>query len=137
MKNYELTYLISNELTEEEAQNLQNKIVSYIQEEGGILINQRTPIKKTLAYPVKKKSQAYLAVISYQLLPEKLSNLEKKIKTEFHLLRYLIVVLPTILPSTKPKPKLIKPVIKPSPTKQAKVELKEIEKKLDEILDIT
>ena len=37
MQRYELTYLISDEIPEEEVKSLQNKITSLIQEEGGIL----------------------------------------------------------------------------------------------------
>ena len=132
MRDYELTYLISKELNEEEAQNLQNKLISLIESEGGVLISQKAPIKKKLAYPVKKQPIAYLATINYQLAPEKLSDFEKKLKTEASILRYLIVLLPSLTQPAKPTVPLIK---KPTPTKKTKLE--EIEKKLDEILDIT
>jgi len=132
MRDYELTYLISKELNEEEAQNLQNKLISLIESEGGVLISQKAPIKKKLAYPVKKQPIAYLATINYQLAPEKLSDLEKKLKAEVSILRYLIIVLPSLPQPAKPTVPLIK---KPAPTKKTKLE--EIEKKLDEILDIT
>jgi len=134
MRHYELTYLISKELNEEEVQNLQNKIISLIESAGGVLINQKAPIKKKLAYPVKKQPVAYLATIIYQLSAEKLTDLEKKLKTEAAILRYLIVVLPSLTQPSKPTLPLT-PIKKPAPTKKTKLE--EIEKKLDEILDVT
>ena len=129
MKNYELTYLISSELSKEEVISLQEKIISFIQNEGGVLIENITPLKRVLAYPIKKQDQAYLAVLDFQLNPGKLAEFEKKIKAEDQILRYLILI--------KPKVKAIKAVPRkfvPKKAPEKKVELKEIEKKLEEIL---
>ena len=129
MKDYELTYLISAELSNEEVTSFQEKIVSFIQNEGGILIEKIAPLKKALSYPIKKQIQAYLAVLNFQLNPEKLADFEKKIKAEDQILRYLILI--------KPKIEVVKAVPKkfvPKKAPEKKVELKEIEKKLEEIL---
>ena len=129
MKDYELTYLISPELSKEEITSFQDKIVSFIQNEGGVLIESITPLKKNLSYPIKKQVQAHLAVLEFQLNPGKLAEFEKKIKTEGQVLRYLILI--------KPKMKAVKAVPKKfirKKTPEKKVELKEIEKKIEEIL---
>ena len=129
MRYYELTYLISPDLSEEELRDCQEKVTSLIQEEG-VLSKVGSSIRKTLAYPIKKKSAAFSATLSFQLEPEKVESLEKKLKSESKILRYLILAkkLPkmAVVPVKKPKR-----IIKPKP----KVELKEIEKKLEEILD--
>lgn len=128
MRLYELTYLISPEVSEEELKNLQEKVNSLIQKEGGILNKINSPSKKGLSYPIKKKKEAFLVSTSFYLEPEKIENLEKKLKAEAFLLRYLISAekLPKKVLIPAPK-KLIKPKVK-------KVDLKEIEKKLEEIL---
>lgn len=127
MKSYQLTYLISPEVSEEELRNFQEKIISFIQKEGGVLNKINSPLKKFFAYPVKKKKEGFLSGVSFYLEPEKIENLEKKLKAEETLLRYLISAkkFPKVQLSI-PK-KLAKPKVK-------KVELKEIEKKLEEIL---
>ena len=95
-----------------------------------------------MAYLIKKQSQAFLAILNFQLDPVNLSNLEKKLNAESvgsKILRYMIL--------TKEEPKIIRQkykkaeipvIIKKKKTveseKEKKVELKEIEKKLDEIL---
>ena len=154
MKTYELTYLISSELSEEEAKELQTKIASLIQEKGGILVEEKALLKKKLAYSVKKQSQAFLAVIIFQLpelpkevkgeeetdslrlpepLPEKLIDLEKKLKSENRILRYLIL---KELPLKKMKvARFLKKPEAEKIKKEKKVELEEIDKKLDEILE--
>jgi len=127
MKYYELTYLISLELSNEEINSIQEKIKTLIQNGGGVLSEVNPTIKKGML--------AYLATLNFQLSPEKLESLEKKLRPEGQILRYIILARRALRPSgpeakkVSPRlPKVIKPKSKP------KVELKEIEKKLEEIL---
>ena len=140
MKRYELSYLIPANLSEEELKNLSQKINSFIQEEG-ILGEMNNPQKIKLSSPIKKQSQAYLIILNFDLnsdpfnLQGKLENLEKKLKSESQILRYFLMIKPPAkeisLPAKKLTPtKPIEKFVKPKP----KVELKEIEKKLEEIL---
>ena len=135
MKNYELTCLISPDLSEEELKSFREKINSFIQEEGGTLTEINSPIKKRLAGPIKHRNQAYLTTLNFQLEPEKLANIEKKLKSENQILRYLILIKP------RPKEILVRgkklPTPKPRKILKPKVELREIEKKLEEILGET
>ncbi|MCJ7786687.1 30S ribosomal protein S6 [Patescibacteria group bacterium] len=145
MKLYELTLILTPDLSEEEGKLFQKKIQSFIQEEDGILTDSRNPLKRKLGYPIKKKVEAFLVTLNFNLAPEKLGNLEKKLRSENQILRYLILtkqrpkispvegkklpVSPKILPSeTYNDKKIVKP------PKEKKVELKEIEKKLEEML---
>jgi small subunit ribosomal protein S6 len=134
MKTYELTYLISSELSEEEAKEFQGKVISLIQAEGGVLTTRNSLLRKKLAYPIKKQTQAYLAVLNFQLNPEGLTNLEKKLKLENQILRYLILTKKPLKVVAK-APRVPSLPEKPKVAPKKKVELKEIEKKLEEILD--
>jgi small subunit ribosomal protein S6 len=145
MKLYELAYLISPELSEEELKSLREKISSLVQKEGGVLNEINFPNKKSLFFPIKKQKEAFLIDLTFYLEAEKLGNLEKELKSEKKILRYLILTkkIPSAARSrpfirrggiladkkvsevkTKPSKKLAEP----------KVELKDIEKKLEEIL---
>ena len=141
MKQYELTYLITSELSEDEGRALSEKVTSFVQDEGGLLINSQIFIaKKQLAYPIKKQTQAHLVTLIFQLNPEKLAALEIRLKKEENILRYLIIMKKV----RKALPKLrrrLTPSIEPVPgkeegriKKEKKVELKDIEKKLEEII---
>ena len=128
MKYYQLTYLIFPDLSEEELKSVQENVNSFVQKEGGVLDKINSPLKKGLSCPIKKKKEAFLVSLSFYLKPEKIENLEKKLKAEKTILRYFISAekFPEKVLIPIPK-KLAKPKIK-------KVELKEIEKKLEEIL---
>lgn len=135
MKHYELTYLISSELSEEEAKTFQDKVASLIQEEGGLLDEKNVILRKKLAYLIKKQTQAFLSTLTFQIEPKKLPPLEKKLKLENQILRYLILIKPPVkeMPVRRKKVPEIVPK-KPTPPLKKKVELREIEKKLEEIL---
>jgi len=133
MKNYEITHLISSEIPEEEVKQAQSRLVSLIQSEGGLVLEEKIPFRKKLAYPVRKQSQAYLSFLVFQMEPEKLKDLEKKIKEISQILRYLLLIkLPKKERKTSvfaKKPKTLKS------EKEKKVDIEEIGKKLDEILE--
>jgi len=134
MKYYELNYLISPELSEQEAKQLQEKIISFIQKKEGVLEKEEKPVKKNLSYPIKKKETAYLACIGFHFQPQEIASLEKEIKSENQILRFLL--LKEKLPKkTKAPLKISKKPAKPKEVQpKQKVKLKEIEEKLEEIL---
>jgi len=147
MKNYELTYLISPDLPEEELKIFSGKINNFIQEETGILEKTTEPSKKKLGYSIKKKEEAFLVALNFSLNPEKLGSLEKKLKSENQILRYIILTKKISKKILHPKrtslglaskealPKIKKPPeAPPKITEPKKVELKEIDKKIEEIL---
>ena len=136
MKLYEFTYLISPESSEDDLKTLQEKINSLIQNEGGILDEVAAPLKKDLAYPIKKQTSAYLTTLVFRLSSEKLENLEKKIKAEDKILRYSVLIKPRVKEIPMRRKKLPKKVeVFPKKITKPKAELKEIEKKLEEILE--
>ena len=158
MKHYELNCLISSNLSQEELKTFQEKIENSIQEEGGIFIGTKNLTKKELPYSIKTKfhprvETAYFITLDFNLVPEKLKNVEKKLKSESQILRYFILnkkvkkpvsplvkdirSFPPFATARAPKvfPKIpVTPGLKVEKTKREKVKLEEIEEKLEEIL---
>ncbi|KPJ71782.1 hypothetical protein AMJ50_00370 [Parcubacteria bacterium DG_74_3] len=132
MRFYELTYLIKPDLSEEKARNLSEKINSFIQEEGGILDKSQKMATKKLGYPIKKETTILLKTLVFYLNPEGLENLEKKLKETTDILRFLFLSKKT--PKTMAKISAEPKIVKKAKLK-TKVELKEIEKTLEEILE--
>lgn len=130
MKHYELTYLISPDLSEEELKSLRGKINSFVAQALGISIRESAFSRKKLAFPIKKESQAYFNTLIFQLNPEKLESFEKNLKAQTQIIRYLIL--------SGKKPEFAQIAEKPRRSvkriEPPKVEIEEIEKKLEEIL---
>ena len=120
MRYYELTYLASSEISE--------KISNFIREESGTIEKTTKPLKK---------EEKILDSLDFYLNPEKLENLEKKLKSEKQIIRYIILTKKILkkIPSQETFTKKRRPQgpINQRPGAE-KVELEEIDKKIDEIL---
>jgi len=138
MKSYELNYLVSPDLSEEELTDFQEKINNWVKDEKGILGEINKPQKRILAYPIKKMVQAYLNSINFQLNPDGLLNIERKLKDEGQIIRYLILFKKPRKITEKKMRRIMKklepPSMKAEVPKKEKAELETIEQKLDEIL---
>ncbi|GAI32805.1 unnamed protein product, partial [marine sediment metagenome] len=88
MKLYELTYLILPDLADEELKAFSQKIDNFVQTEEGIVKKASSLMKRKLGYLIEKKEIVYSAALNFQLNPEKIENLEKKLKAEKSILRY-------------------------------------------------
>lgn len=145
MKPYELTCIVSSEITAEEAEAEIKNIESYIQEKEGIILKSEKPFPMTLSYPIKKQGSGFFAILEFQLEPEHLDELKKKLGKNSKIIRSMLIIKnPAKIQKqrrTRKKP-LISPAVVGDITISAqaekktskKVELKEIEEKLDEIL---
>lgn len=130
MTLYELTFLISPELKESELKDFSQKIDSLISKEGKITKSEE-PKKINLAYPIQKKNEAFLAISEFSAEADKIESLKKKLGGEKEILRFLLIKKKRVEKKLKPAPAIVS-AGKPIPEK--KVELKEIEEKLEKIL---
>jgi len=130
MTTYELTFLISPELQEEGIKALQERIGSFAQEAGGLIEESQIPVKRRLAFPIEKRKEAYFSFLKFQLEAANLANFKEKVKAEKDVLRYLLLVKKRL----KEAKRIRRPVFVKKEAPKQKVELKEIEKKIEEIL---
>lgn len=149
MKTYELTYIISSEITSEEAGAVANEVNSFLQSKEGVILRSDNPVAKTLSYPIKKMGSGYFVISEFQIEPEKLAELNEKLEKDEKILRHVIIIKNPAkirkerrgarkpLFSTAVEPIELKNTAaeeKEEKKSDKKIELKEIEKKLDEIL---
>ncbi len=137
MKLYHLTYLISSELSEEELKTFSQKVETLIQENQGNLQRIEKPVKTNLGTPIEKTGStfgsAFLLSLTFYIDEAKIKQLRQKLFGLQNILRFMLVCKK---PAKVPK----RPIRAPSITKkwipktEKKVELKEIEEKLGEIL---
>lgn len=143
-RQYELNYFLSPDLSQEEVFDFSQKISNFLNEiQGKVEVSKEPKIQK-LAFPLKKHNQGYFGEIKFLANPEKIFDIEKKLKLEKEILRFsILVILPTKQKIEKPvkKPKIHpaeQPVSETRETKpeakREKVKLEEIDKKLEEIM---
>lgn len=91
MKFYELTYLISPELTTKEAKKVQNKVQDILEELDATLNKSEEPTKRNLAQKVEGEQEAYLATTHIEIDPQKVKLIKEKLKRGENILRHLVV----------------------------------------------
>jgi len=166
MKTYELTYIISPEMTSEEAEAKAKSFEAVITSKEGTVVKQLNPVAKTLSYPIKKRASGFFSVLEFQLEPEKLIELKEIIEKDEKVVRHMITIK-LALESKKARRTRVKPEsaitfgiekkaevetikeekVEPTAsedtatkdedkkaTPKKKVELKDIEKSIDELL---
>ncbi len=78
--NYELTFLIKDE----NSLSLKEEFTK----SGAVLSNERPLQKIKLAYPIKKTVYGFMGAFNFVLTPDKLADLNAKLKLDQSLLRY-------------------------------------------------
>ena len=150
MKTYELTYIISSEITAEEAEAKASQISADIQGKEGVIIGQSNPTAKTLAYPIKKRASGFVGILEFQLEPEALTEIQEKLSKDEKIIRYMLVVKEPLKPrkEKRVRRKAVpeqESIVQQNNSKdeqekqdkkeeKPKVELKDIEEQLEEIL---
>ncbi len=140
MNLYELSYLVSPELSEEELNSYLEKINGLISKEGELKKSENLGLKN-LSRLIKEKKTAYLVSSLFELEPEKLSGLKEEIGKEKEMLQSTIIRRKE---EKKRKEKIRKPEKETTEAKEEKEkasgepekkeDLEKIGEKLDEIL---
>lgn len=156
MKIYELTYIISPEITSEEVEAKTKEIEKAISEREGSILKQTSPSAKSLSYPIKKHASGFVGSMEFQLEPEKLLEVKEMLKKDGKIVRHMVIIKEaTEFKKERRTRSLLKPKSampfeiekkettqdnKPASAKSSgeareKVELKDIEQTLDELLE--
>ena len=94
MRNYELALIASPELTEEQLNDNTQEFISWLQDQGGIFINQDMQGRRVLPSLIKEKNQGFLVSLHFALDPEKIQEVTKKVKETPYILRSMLVITP-------------------------------------------
>ena len=139
-KKYELAYLLSPAVPEDEVLIMAGSLAKVIEDSKGLIRHQETPSKRRLVYPIKKEQNAYFGWITFSSSPENLSTIEKGLKGINNILRHMMVeeeeIPPQPIRTYIPRPSPVRttpgPVQEQKP--EEKLDLEELDKKLEEIL---
>lgn len=90
-RNYQLVVIFEPEVKAEEKEKLLQNIKKIISEKGKVK-EEKEWGKKELAYPIRKQRMGIFYWFSFEGEPMVLVNLNKKLKIEDKILRFLIVL---------------------------------------------
>ena len=92
MSSYELVFIAAPELDEEGLIALVQKFTALVQGLGGQVAQVESRGKRQLAYPIRKHREGYYYIAQLQIGAESLKELERSLKLNEQVIRYLIVV---------------------------------------------
>lgn len=133
MPNYEWTLLLDPVLGEEQARQQLAAAASLVQESGGMVQSQEVFGKRSLPSSIQKRREAHLARIEATLAEESCETVGKKLKEIPAILRMML----TIKRHRSPMPQrrqLHKSTLKTPVQAKEKIDVQEIDKKIDELL---
>lgn len=153
MKTYELTFIITPQISSQEAEGLLKEVETFIQEQEGVILKSDKPTAQTLSYRIKKQASGFFANLELQIPEGKIKNIREKLDKNNKVIRNMIVVKnpaklrkerrtrkplfasePIPMPLTKEEPAAVGALVQEEKKVDTKIELNEIDKKLDEIL---
>jgi small subunit ribosomal protein S6 len=97
MREYELYLIIDADVEEETAEAIVEKVTQLISAGSGgttgEVIKVTTRGRRRLTYPIKKKSDGLDVIIDFHTPPQALAEIERVLKLDEQVLRYLLVRL--------------------------------------------
>lgn len=87
MNSYQLTLLIKKDLEEKTRKELLEGVKKNLDK----IEKEELWGNRSLAYPIKHESSAFYAYFEFALKPEKISGLDKNLKLNEDILRYLLI----------------------------------------------
>ncbi len=146
-RSYEMPVILTPRFTQEEAEKyLSTTIVDYMKMHKVEVMNVENNGKITLAYPIKKQDDGFFYTIYFKASTSTMSNLTKYFNLQKEILRHMIFRQDETVAKVKPETEEKQPEKEIRPTsakkfkrakKKAKVPIKEIDKKLEDIFKET
>ncbi len=92
MPQYELMYILSSAVSDDQLPEVAGQIQQYVADFGGTNIQETQLGKKKLAYPVKKTRNGFYGVLDFAMDAKKINELDAKIRTQDNtIIRYILV----------------------------------------------
>ena len=140
IKNYEIAYILSSSVPEEEVSMHAAAITKLIEEAQGTAKYMEQPHKRRLAYPIKKERNVYFGWTTCRVNADRLTLLDKQVKSLGGMLRHLIIEeevskkTPILRTGPRPASGAKRPAPLREEKKEEKLDLEALDKRLEEIL---
>jgi small subunit ribosomal protein S6 len=89
-RDYELGFIISPEVSEEETRSILDRLGQIVAQHGGQIVKVNQWGRRRLAYPIERHRDGYYVFIDMILTPETVIELERTLKVSEVVLRYMI-----------------------------------------------
>lgn len=89
MREYELTYLVSDDVPEAELKKVTDKVAGFITSDGGKISKEESWGRRKLAYPISKQTFATYITVWFEAEAEKIAELDHELRVYPQVIRHL------------------------------------------------
>ena len=93
MRRYETIFISHPDLSEDEQEKLTHRMQDILRQQEGEIIQVQQWGSQRLAYKIKKQSRGYYTLLDYASMPAAVDELERVLRLEDNVLKYLTVKL--------------------------------------------
>lgn len=91
MRDYELVYIISPQISPEDVEGMNKKVAQLIANSGGEVTETQPWGRKRLAYSIQDFREGIYVVVKLRMNPQATTELERSLKLTEGIIRYLLV----------------------------------------------
>lgn len=88
---YELLYVVNTVLNDDQVDDICDRVVAYIRDNGGEVIEEERWGARRLAYPIEKKRNGYYGLAYFRSDPEFIARLDRSLRINDDILRHLVL----------------------------------------------
>ena len=93
MTSYELVFIVSPEVADEEVPNTVGKVSEFINKAGGSITEVNQWGRKKFTYPIRRFTEGNYVLAKFELTPISIKELEANLRLSDEVLRHLLIKL--------------------------------------------
>ena len=90
-RTYEVMYIVDPETPTDRLTKLNEAVGKLIEKEGGTVVRMDDGGKRTLAYPIKKKTEGFYILFEIEGSGQEIAELERRMRVNDMIMRYITV----------------------------------------------
>lgn len=90
MRDYEVVFIVHPDLEEAAFKEVVDRVAGWVTADGGTVNKIDVWGKKTLAYPIRKKTEGQYVLVKASIPPEKTTTLERNMRLTEPIMRFLV-----------------------------------------------
>ncbi|MBI3977594.1 MAG: 30S ribosomal protein S6 [Chloroflexi bacterium] len=91
MRDYELVFIVSPQVVDENVQQTLDRVSQFITERGGQIVKVDPWGRRKLAYPINRFREGYYTLMQFKLDPKQSDELENSLRLSEDVIRHLLV----------------------------------------------
>ena len=100
MKGYEALVIFKTAGTEQEVTRQATQLEEPIKKLGGIIQNSQNLGRRRLAFRIARQTEGYYQLLKFQALPEQIGELERQLRLNEAIVRFIILAADETAPAT-------------------------------------